>query len=1391
MSSESVLCMITWNARSLRKEERQQELVEFLERKGVDVCALQETWLPGASVQEIERSGHLFVLENHDGQQGMRKGVGLVLSRRSVDAWDAAGRKKWVSECRRLLAVRLVFEDDQGRKVSVVVMSGYRPLSSDALAQEQFDENVVNMFDSFAPGDVVVFGADVNGSVGVNYDRIIGRYGLPRTNSSGLAFRQTMQAVDCASSTSFFDPGPWGGSLEDEQNRVKRQVKAQCKAWRASVTSVAERVKRATRKLQRRLRKAAGPTGSLSDFWERQRRSRFTSWTHMGEAKTQHHLDFWWVKRADLRRVKVAKVLAESLGSDHQMVMLKLRVACRLSKVSHNQAPPKERVYRDKLLEPETRARFIECVRKLMDERDARSCESIDEVMKVAMEECLTEVGRKHSGWWTMCKDRLAEACAGRDAAFMAFNVSGASRDSPEARSLRRARAKVQCEVRSAKRRWIQDRLMRIEDHDHGGAPINPADAWRAMEELERGLGELAPPSSVPLRNSEGVLATTPSENLEIFLKHFHGVFNRTSTYDRTVLEELEQRETMDSIGRTPSLAEVREIFSCAKNNKAAGLSGTFIELYKSGIADDAEICARVHSAIAKVWESGEIPEHWKEGKLKEIGKGGGKDMSNPSNYRGIMLLDVVSKVISALINRRLQELLVVHGRESQNGFTDGRGCRDSSFALRLALQTLREHGNTSWVAFIDLVKAFDSVDREAMCDVLLRYGAPESLVRVVRAMHEKVIVVLKSGDAEERFDSTLGVIQGAAASPTLFLFMIAAWLESADWKGEAIPVKSASQPGDTRTRASLDKDGRFVSHLLGAERQSMECGSVEIRDFLYADDAALVFESRESMEAGLTSLIASGKRWGLEVHAATSPDGKSKTEFMAVRPPPGHPNRPASFDASPVRVGDGLYITLAVSKVGGVAHENCFKYLGSYIDGELSDDLDVENRISGASKAFGRFRRSIFRNKKLGKAARVKAFRAFVLSILFYQSECWALTRKQRDKICCFYNRCVRSMARITSIVQWRKRITTCALSKSMGLLPCEAELDRRCLAWAGHVVRMKHDRLARQMLWAWHTGNRKGGRPQLSIRHRFDSVLKDMAASVKIMDEKREPENRRFTTLHWLGWICCAQERGFWRALVLDHVECVSDHTVRPERIKSRRVGTQTLPVEPRLDLPPGHSDDAVDTEQTWSREWWVPQERTARPRSDASTAADGVQTWSREWWVHQERAERSRPATGSEVDTDQSWSEEWWLPQARVVRNIPREGFFIDTNGVRSFRFADTTVSVEQLPRQGDFFADNGIRYHRYTNGAIVVRPWNMDGSDMWVPLSAPYTPPRSFIDRPWSPPPPTSQQQPARQETAPPPTRTAVPPPPSLARRPPSERQAALRQRQKTRSHHGER
>ena len=54
------------------------------------------------------------------------------------------------------------------------------------------------------------------------------------------------------------------------------------------------------------------------------------------------------------------------------------------------------------------------------------------------------------------------------------------------------------------------------------------------------------------------------------------------------------------------------------------------------------------------------------------------------------------------------------------------RGCSDGSFALRMALQKRREHGLGTYVLFVDLVKAFDSVDRDGMVEVLRKFGVPD-----------------------------------------------------------------------------------------------------------------------------------------------------------------------------------------------------------------------------------------------------------------------------------------------------------------------------------------------------------------------------------------------------------------------------------------------------------------------------------------------------------------------------------------------------------------------------------------------------------------------------------------------------------------------------------------
>ena len=119
--------------------------------------------------------------------------------------------------------------------------------------------------------------------------------------------------------------------------------------------------------------------------------------------------------------------------------------------------------------------------------------------------------------------------------------------------------------------------------------------------------------------------------------------------------------------------------------------------------------------------------KEWVTMRLKMLPKKG--DLQDLNNWRGIMLLDAASKLVSMIIANRLDRVLKEEGLEAQNGFTGGRGCSDGSFSLRQALKRRREHGLESWVLFVDLVKAFDSVPRDVLWAVLAKFGIPPHLL--------------------------------------------------------------------------------------------------------------------------------------------------------------------------------------------------------------------------------------------------------------------------------------------------------------------------------------------------------------------------------------------------------------------------------------------------------------------------------------------------------------------------------------------------------------------------------------------------------------------------------------------------------------------------------------
>ena len=72
------------------------------------------------------------------------------------------------------------------------------------------------------------------------------------------------------------------------------------------------------------------------------------------------------------------------------------------------------------------------------------------------------------------------------------------------------------------------------------------------------------------------------------------------------------------------------------------------------------------------------------------------------------------------------------------------------------------------FLCFVDLNKAYDTVNRQAMAAILKEYGVPHQLV--IEELHSETWCQVRfAGDTSERFEVTTGVRQGCALSHLLF----------------------------------------------------------------------------------------------------------------------------------------------------------------------------------------------------------------------------------------------------------------------------------------------------------------------------------------------------------------------------------------------------------------------------------------------------------------------------------------------------------------------------------------------------------------------------------------------------------------------------------------------
>ena len=144
-------------------------------------------------------------------------------------------------------------------------------------------------------------------------------------------------------------------------------------------------------------------------------------------------------------------------------------------------------------------------------------------------------------------------------------------------------------------------------------------------------------------------------------------------------------------------------------------------------------------------WIYGDVPEEWRTAIVIPIHRKG--DRNNPDNYRGISVLNTGGKIYSKIIAKRLTTIAEVLILEEQNGFREGRSCMDCIFSASKIIEKHREFNIPTYIAFIDLKKAFDPVDRDKLWTIMLSKGIPTHLIAIIQKIYVENIIRVNAGN--------------------------------------------------------------------------------------------------------------------------------------------------------------------------------------------------------------------------------------------------------------------------------------------------------------------------------------------------------------------------------------------------------------------------------------------------------------------------------------------------------------------------------------------------------------------------------------------------------------------------------------------------------------------
>ena len=367
--------------------------------------------------------------------------------------------------------------------------------------------------------------------------------------------------------------------------------------------------------------------------------------------------------------------------------------------------------------------------------------------------------------------------------------------------------------------------------------------------------------------------------------------------------------------------SEVWHAISRLKKKTAPGDDGVTSEVLRM----DADASAKLlHPFFKKCWDEENAPSDLFKFLIRPLLKKG-----NPvvmTNYRPIALASVLGKVYEYIIEDRLRTAARTMGwiNPGQAGFQPERNTVEQIFILHESAKARMRGKAATFAAFFDIKSAYDRVWRSGLWYKMWRMGIRGKIWRVLVQQYDNVEAQVTSADRtirSELFKVPIGLRQGSALSPLLFLFFINDLLENIHREIAGIDISPLN-----RGLKEEDSAGLFA-------RDRITC-------LAFADDVAGMTQNANQLQKLLNMAYDHSVRWRY-----TFAVGTEKTAVMMFNP---------TNNLMTNEYGEPLVFRMGKEEVPIVKR---YRYLGAQITDDLSWKVDLDNTLKKVTTQFNMLR--------------------------------------------------------------------------------------------------------------------------------------------------------------------------------------------------------------------------------------------------------------------------------------------------------------------------------------------------------------------------------------------------------------------------------------------------